>query len=314
MSFSPISHEKWIEKIKKELKKDDLSSFDVAITPRISVNPFFGRKPKENKGSRVEKDWQNKQVYYSSQLDNKLLIENLVGGINSIEIHVDQIQNDWTTLLKDVIFEYINLSFVIEVELTSDELKRQLSSLDFDPTIIDKKFILRSDDVAFVEQLKEHFTFLINELDSCSTLEERELLFASFRIDRKMSSKMIAEIALSDAIEILSINLCRGFGMKERCLSMHAYCGLESNETLERNYIDLSTKALNAALGNYDAIVIAPASADRASFHHRISRNIHHLLKEESVLHQSRTAYKGAYQVTEISHKIADEIWTFVHT
>ena len=311
MSFSTVNHSKWIEKIKKELKKEELSGFNVAITPSISIDPFFGRKPKAAKGNRLEKDWKNKQVYYSSTLDNTILLEDLVGGINTVEIYVDTPRNNWKKLLEEVILEYIQLTFIItdQAGLVKEELVEQLNLVVKNPVIKDRSIIFQSNEVEFVEQLTDHFKAIVALLDQSPSIEERNSLFDTLRIDRKISAKMISELTISDAINIISRNICKGFSMEERCVKMHAFCEVEANETLERNYIDLGSKALNAALASYDAICIAPAAEERASFHHRISRNIHHLLKEEAVLHQSRSAYSGAYQVNEITNVICHKIW-----
>ncbi len=311
MSFTAVSHSQWIEKIKKELKKEDLSDFNVAITPSISIDPFFGRKPHKTGGNRIEKDWKNKQVYRSSTLDNTILLEDLVGGINTVEIYVDTAKNNWKKLLEEVIFDYIKLTFIVtdEAHLKKEELVEQLKAVVKDPAIKDRSTIFRSNAVEFVEQLTNHFKAIVALLDQSPSIEERNSFFDSLRIDRKISAKMISELAIADTIDIISRNICRGFSMEERCVKMHAYCEIDTDETLERSYIDLGSKALNAALASYDAICIAPASEERASFHHRISRNIHHLLKEEAVLHQSRSAYSGAFQVNEITNVISHKIW-----
>lgn len=311
MNFETISHEAWLEKVKKELKKEELSEMHVSLTPNISIDPFFGRKPANSDGTRIVKDWEHKQIYTASTLSNKTLLEDLAGGINSVEIIVDQSASNWNKILENVIFDYIDLSFLIENKMSTEDLRNELDSLTNEIKILDNNLIFKCNSIDFVEQLKSIFKQIVTLLDNCEDENSRIKLFQQIRIDRVISTKMIAELGISESIEILSYNICKGFGLQYKCLEMHAICLTES-DNVEANYIDLSLKALNAALGNYDAIAIDVASKENTSFHHRISRNIHHLMKEEAVLTQSRSAFKGAYQVKEISNKISEEIWSYI--
>lgn len=308
MSFNIIPHDQWLEKIKKELKKEDLSDFQVQLPSNITIDPFFGRKPLDSKGHRIEKPWSHTQQYFSSSLQNKILLEDLAGGINKVEIVVDSTGNDWKKLLNEIIFDYIDLSFILTDSISREDLTSELSVFPSPFPIQHPDYTFTNDAVDFPAQLTQIFQQIINILDNCSSPQDRQEIFQQLRINRKISARTISELAISDTIQILSHNICKGFNMKSQAIQMHAYCQPESDD-LEKNYIDLSLKALNAGLAHYDSICIAPASSAKASFHHRISRNIHHLLKEEALLHQSRSAFRGSYQVEQITEKLCQHIW-----
>ncbi len=308
MKFDLVAYEDWLSKIKKELKKDDLTELHVPISGKISIDPFFGRKPENTEGQRQVKTWKHKAIYLTSKLNNELLLEDLRGGIDCVEIIVDQSNTNWSKAFDNVIFEYIDLRFLVndadELERTKEELK--IFDKDFQISTGEKILQLKAED--YIAELVTGMQKLIQDLDDCMDNEARTDMLSSYRIDRKISAKIIEELAISEAIEILLYNVCKGFGLRPKGILSHAEC-LPLFEDVERNYIDLSMKALIASLGNYEAIFIAQATDVKASFHHRISRNIHHLLKEESNIHFSRSAFKGAYQIEQIRNKIVHAVW-----
>lgn len=312
MKFETKAYEDWLSKIKKELKTEDLSSFNTTISENIQINPFFGRKPEKTKGNREVKSWKHKIIYQASTIQNSIFLEDLAGGIDYVEIHVNQPDTAWNEVFKDVIFDYIDLVFVLTDRQSTSELKAELAGFDRSFNMVSNKEILQVDAENYIHQLKEGFKQLVDKMDDCEDNDSRMAILNSFRVIRKISAKIIEELAISEAIELLSYNVCKGFGLNPKCVPMHAEC-LVAFDDVERNYIDVSMKALIAGLANYNAIYIQAASSERTSFHHRISRNVHHLLKEESNLHFSRSAFKGSQQVKLIRDEIAKEVWSFLH-
>ncbi len=309
MNFDNVSHIEWLNKIKRELKNDDLSGFNVNVSEVLSINPFFGRKSEKSKGIRQFKNWKHKKTYSSNSLNNKLLLEDLAGGINYVEIQVDQLNTDWEKAFNQVIFEYIDIEFIVPNSDFAKSLVEELNVFEKEFIIKLKDRIIQLDASNYVSQLTDGIKEMLRSLDDCENNDLRVELFNAYRINRKVSPKIIEELALSEAIDVLSQNICKGFGLNPKNINCHADC-IAMFDDVERNYIDISMKALIAALANYDAIHIDKASDERPSFHHRISRNIHHLLKEESNLHFSRSAFKGADQVREIRNSIAHEVWS----
>ncbi len=307
-NFESISHDQWLAKIKKELKTEDLGSFHTLVSDHISIDPFFGRKPEQKNGQRIVKSWQHKICIKASSIDNELLLEDLAGGIDYVEIQVDQQGTDWEKAFDGVIFEYIDLEFIIDDKDWMPIIEKELSSFNSDFRLSLSSSILQLDAKDYVAQLTEGFERIIRDLDQFPENEERTAKLKSYRINRLISPKIVEELALAEAIEVLSYNLCKGFGMEIFSIKSHASC-MPMFEDVERNYIDLSMKGLIAGLAHYDAIFIDQAHQKKPSFHHRVSRNIHHLLKEESNLVYTRSAFKGAEQITKIRNKIAQAVW-----
>lgn len=309
MNFETTAYKDWLSKIKKELKTEDLSSFHTTVSDNVPIDPFFGRKPENAKGNRHTKNWKHKSIYHASTINNKILLEDLAGGIDLVEIHVDQHGTDWTKVFKDVIFDYIELVFYPSNTSSIAGLKEELNVFGRDFQIGKTDHVLELNATNYIDQLKDGFGKLVREMDECSDDNSRMEVLKSFQVHRTISAKIIEELAISEAIELLSYNVCKGFGLNPKNVTMHADC-LVAFEDVDRNYIDVSMKALIAALASYDAVYIQSASQDRISFHHRISRNIHHLLKEESNLHFSRSAFKGSQQIKQIRDVIVKEVWS----
>lgn len=78
------------------------------------------------------------------------------------------------------------------------------------------------------------------------------------------------------------------------------------------NILRATTEAMSAAIGGANSIVIVPFDAvynHENTFSDRISRNIHHLLKEEAYFDKVADPGAGSYFIEELTHKLAQHAW-----
>ncbi|MDV7393168.1 methylmalonyl-CoA mutase family protein, partial [Arthrospira platensis SPKY1] len=85
------------------------------------------------------------------------------------------------------------------------------------------------------------------------------------------------------------------------------------DENANTNMIRASTQAMSAAIGGADLIYVLPANhaLDEAStaFTRRIARNVQHVLKMESRLHQVLDPGAGSYYIEKLTDKLAAQAW-----
>lgn len=78
------------------------------------------------------------------------------------------------------------------------------------------------------------------------------------------------------------------------------------------NILRAATGAMSAVLGGADAVTLLPFDylyEPENSFSDRITRNIHHLLKEESYLDKVADPAAGSYYIEHLTRSLAEEAW-----
>lgn len=98
---------------------------------------------------------------------------------------------------------------------------------------------------------------------------------------------------------------------------VHASINSESySDNLYSNMISGTTAAMSAIMGGVDRLTVLPYDSGRESvatypkaFSRRIARNVQHLLKLESNLHELNDPAAGSYYIEHLSAKIAEKAW-----
>lgn len=125
------------------------------------------------------------------------------------------------------------------------------------------------------------------------------------------------EIAKYRAVKLLWANLLKAYGADSTIpLEIHAE-STPQNKTLadpHNNILRATTEAMAAVLGGVDSLLLHPYDntfRDPTSFSRRISRNVHHIIKEESYLAKVADPSAGSYYIESLTDQIARESWKF---
>lgn len=122
----------------------------------------------------------------------------------------------------------------------------------------------------------------------------------------------LVEIARLRAVRILWSRIADHFGFK---ISKQFAIEAHSRITGDDPYSDMirnTTMAMAAVLGGADRVMLRPTSGGphTTTFHRRIARNIHHLLKYESKLMEAGTdPLAGAYYLEKLVGQIVEGVW-----
>lgn len=327
--FPDISYESWLNQLQKELKTSDLSEKHVKIDENLHTDPFFERSIKQETGSRATSSWTVADRFSPKEHDQADILEALNGGIAGLILDHAEKLNDGS-MFDGVFFEYLKTYFHFSMQPTENQLDNllkfiedkgkqhfyistdKLSSTQIDQLDKQKIPLLRYynlDAHHVVEQLGNITNKIVDYLDSLKSNLERQKAAAKIVINRKLSTDIIREIAIKQALDIIWAQIIKGFSLDTTPLKVHSTCHTVADETLERQYIALASKGLTAVTASYDLVHIAPADTKNRSFHRRISRNIQHLLKMESLMENYRSAYLGSHQISKISKEIATAVW-----
>lgn len=327
--FQDIPYETWLEQLQKELKTGDLSEKHVQIDHDLPTNPFFERVSKEANGKRHTSSWTIADELSLKNHDQADILEALNGGINGLILdHAEELSD--SAVFDGVFFKFIKTYIHFSVRPTETQFDKVLSILEekgrqhfhISTSVLSSEQIKTANEAGFsllwfysldgdhiVDQLASITNAIIEYLDNLSNNTERQKAAEKIVIKRHLSTDIIREIAIKQAIEMIWKQIMSGFSLDEIAVRTHALCDNVDDETLERQYIALASKGLTAVTASYDLVQIKPASTEKSKFHHRISRNIQHLLTMESLMENYRHAYLGSYQITQISKEIAEAAW-----
>ncbi|MEZ4891464.1 MAG: methylmalonyl-CoA mutase family protein [Saprospiraceae bacterium] len=129
--------------------------------------------------------------------------------------------------------------------------------------------------------------------------------------------QLFFEIAKLRALRLLWFNLLKAWEIPLKAPVVHASINSESySDNLYSNMISGTTAAMSAIMGGVDRLTVLPYDSGRESvatypkaFSRRIARNVQHLLKLESNLHELNDPAAGSYYIEHLSAKIAEKAW-----
>jgi methylmalonyl-CoA mutase len=125
------------------------------------------------------------------------------------------------------------------------------------------------------------------------------------------------EIARIRAFKLLWLNVLKAWNAPLNYPVLDARFQPEAySDELYTNMIRATTMAMSAILGGADRLTVLPYDAGRASqatysqsFSRRIARNVQHLLKMESSLHEIPDAAAGSFYIEKLTQQLAEKAW-----
>lgn len=143
-----------------------------------------------------------------------------------------------------------------------------------------------------------------------------DIIVKAMQVSVSLSKNYFVEIGKLRALKIVLANVARHYGCQQHFVpQVVAHFAKESQvDNPNTNLIQATTQAMSAVLGGVDRLYVLPANAysgDPASpFTRRMARNIQHILKMESFLHQVIDPAAGSYYIEQITQILAEKAWT----
>lgn len=339
--------EDWEAKAIKEIKGKEISSLFIETGAGELIQPYYKKEDVAKTGHVITssvpvKLRQNIRVGEEGS-SNKEILGLLNDGVQAIGLELDVFTSvDFKKLFKDIVQEYIDLHFILQEEafnqLTDFSFldKASSGSFEFSITKIDRlndkaftklpshiRFIQLTDEGSHSEigaiatmlgQAKEYINFFMEKGFSIDQIANR------FDVHLHISTNFFESIAYVRAFRVCWNALIHAYAPSHSCthyihITAHYKANLyEKGEDVYSNVLRQTTQLISAISGNVDAITIVPfhlgtESAIDASFAQRISRNIVHILKEESTLGQVQDPASGAYYMEKLTEQYVQKAW-----
>lgn len=130
-----------------------------------------------------------------------------------------------------------------------------------------------------------------------------------------ISKSYFVEIAKLRALRLLWANVLKAFGAPglEPFIVVH-FAEESQDNSPNTNMIRASTQAMAAVIGGASRLYVLPANhalkEPSTAFTRRIARNVQHILKMESHLHQAADPGAGSFYIEKLTDKLAGEAWS----
>jgi hypothetical protein len=133
-----------------------------------------------------------------------------------------------------------------------------------------------------------------------------------------IGDSILAETAKIRALKIVCENLYQAMFGADDVQSGIAYMATNDLSTYSAepntNRIRAALQAWAAIQGGIDYLTLIPGDLspplEQVQFNRRISRNIHHIYREESYLHRVQDPLQGSFHIETLSKKIAESAWS----
>jgi len=321
--FEKTSKAEWLEKIEADLKGKPVDELDWKWDAELTGHPFYTSEdmPDNTTSLCFDNNWRIEEYIEVSDWSeaNVQALEALRQGVESLHLGLTQIPEpkDLHTLLADIHLDYIQLVFSVpdEMEISflsswtdwyskSAFIDNSLSlSFSISTTTARQELIRTLKEKSFVPRLRF-------DSDTCQKLSASDLLkkvedcldnAGLLKSTGVNADNYNAELALhfgenyyENIVLLRSLRTMLGPGVK-----IAAYCSTAQYTEEDTNKIRISTQALSLCTGGADYICLPSSDmalpSDYRVRNRRITRNLHHILKMESLMHRVSDPAGGSY-------------------
>lgn len=306
IEFKKPSIEEIESLIQKELKDIPLGSLAIQSPENFRLSPIYTSSHQEI-AVPFSLDYRVVFQLFSIEISdinawNRKIINALENGLNGIIL--DFQHNDWNIEDLNLLFQNIRLDYIHAeyLHLTSTTLRA-------------------------IQEMLHTYPHLLNPLNSCLSensycISDRNFTDESAKLiqDPKITKGYIhielcgdyfRDLAKIRAFKILLFNYKKLEQVNAHFLVIgEPTTANKSLDNIESNILKLTTEAMSGMLGGCEGLWIKPFdSKSEHEFSERISRNIFHLMQEESYLHLVQDPAHGSYFIEEYTQKFAKAIY-----
>lgn len=316
MKFSCTTKQDWINKIKTDLKTEDLSKIEFHLNDQLSYLPIFNLS--DTKDLNVDpflqpKNWKSGIIL--NDYSNEYVLSQLANGVECLKLSLNNNQ-PLSNLYKDVVpsIIYTDLNFDNNIPdhvlsyFKNNQDCRGCLNLDLDAELSNKSF-----NNFHHYSIRENSTLnldrsIISIVSDIVKLFENHVDPNKIRIEMTMSDDIVRSQVKARTIRILWHNLINHFKLNETnpFLVCH-FSQTEENINLETKLIQRTNMAVSSVLAGANIIYFNTVKDERELI--RLSHNISHLLKQESGLDIIQDPLAGSYALERLSVDLASQIW-----
>ncbi len=314
--FKRISRDQWVEKIDTDLKGSKLSSdFSYLVESGLSIDPFLTDACVEKKAA-IDGPTSRAGVYIDILDSHEANLESLAmlrNGAESLAIEIDN-QTNFDVLFDGIYVDMIDVVLIYAGEFLEKEIEfiaylhRRYEKI---PEGISIQSASWSKNFSNIVVALDHSETFINRLSSMT-----QVLMGQVKNGRskglvlKLSLKQdfFAQIAELRAIRILWAKILEVNDQQFWPLQVISNIDLSSQNVKEKHpLIAVNYLMISAYFGMSDIVFGCPISGDVELA--RLSLNIQHIFKEESLLTQVIDPTAGSYVIEKLTDEMVKQVW-----
>ena len=342
--FNHPSHEDWIKALEKEIKATPLENvlkFHDAIenlqlttykvsTPTYSTN---GEYPFTSSYFKTAQEWLiGVEIEVEDEISaNTKALELLELGANSLNFKFNSETIHLEVLLKDIHYEYVDLSFEVINQVQKDAI-HEFFTLKPHKALRFKHTPISTEEVEEFSNYKSENSFLINafecyerganctqELAYALSLGHEYLLKGihpkSIHFQFGIGANYFVEIAKFRAFRTLWSTILRSYSFADHATYLIGKTGFvhRSINDPSTNYVRQTIETLSGVLGGVNEIITQPhdqlSSSGTSKIAERMAINCALLLQEEAHLRSLLDAYGGGHAIEECTHQLSEATW-----
>ncbi len=339
--FPPISKDKWLEKVYRDLKGKDPAELNSSFYGEPQ-NPFFHQDDREHHyapitGGKTKNDWSIAAVFLfngDAELCNQEIIKGLAQGVQQIEIWFESaiLQAQWEALLSDVLLDLIRIQFRCldqDPNQITTGFRQYAESKGYDGASLTGAIKTDKSHTDFGENVRgslSSFSYLYHKLDLREITDIQAFLatynslLTASENKQETASKLILDVACNPHFfnSLISIRALRC--LIEELHKQHnieqIYPRIEAHlcfGDLHEDYRAIAAlpMQLAAALSGADAIFPDARLFDGSTLDldNRILRNIQHLMIMESQIDAVLDPAAGSYYVEAQTDTLVKKVW-----
>jgi methylmalonyl-CoA mutase len=342
--FKYPSHEDWINAIEKEIKTTPL---DKVLTFNDEIENLHLSTYKESNSSytqngefpftssyfKTAQEWLiGVEIEVEDEISaNTKALQLLDLGANSLNFKFNSETIHLEALLKDIQYEYVDLSFEVINQLQKDTINEYFTLKPF-KAIRFKHTPISTEEIQEFSNYKTENSFLINAFEcfergaNCT----QELVYAlslgheyllkgihpkSIHFQFGIGANYFVEIAKFRAFRTLWSTILRSYSFADHATYLIGKTGFvhRSIKDPSTNYVRQTIETLAGVLGGVDEIITQPhdllSNTGTSQLAERMTINCSLLLQEEAHLKNQLDAYGGGHAIEECTHQLSEETW-----
>lgn len=203
-------------------------------------------------------------------------------------------------------------------ETSTEELIKLVKSSEASPYFRTLSIELWDPPVKISAQLTFALIRSLNLIESMQSkgIETKEII-ENLAFNFPVDTAFFPELAKFRAFRVLFARMLEVLGIHDKELQspfVMAHAPLWHTEPNKKhsNLLRLSSSAIASILGGVHGLILSdfdPGKDRDLALNQRLSRNIHHLLREESYLDQVLDPAGGAYYIEELTTRLIDKVW-----
>ena len=331
-----------LEKIDKDLKGKPFEDLKWLIENDIQLDPIhFAEDIQANdKINRTDNAWLIGSSFKGDdiKLVNKAILDELVGGLELIQIHInnDNVEQ-LPSILEKVFLSMVSCSFILDNEVNVTTFIITLKSIclkqELSPDRLTGNIYFHSNQENSIQQILGTFTNLnllipfqntgnitqdlANQMDQAVQCLHHEKLapalnFSKIEFQQSIGNLFLFEISKLRAMQLLWMNVQNNYPVEIVPIQIEAHIDVSSQkEDMYTNMIQTSAQSMAAVIGGVKSLITLPSNAKEGanSFSRRIARNVQHIMKLESFLNRVDDPSSGSYSIETLTHSIAKASW-----